>query len=320
MSVKKQLNEISRSQRELSDRVTALSEQLGAALSGDLPEIRRRLERAASTDIAETRQLIAAVNRTVNSVHRLAKSQRDEIPRLIARLGEARREPDYERVWEEPDPLVTVRIASYQRTDDLMNIALRSVLAQSHQNLEIIIVNDGPNPETAAAVKELNDDRITYSEFAHRFVYPEPAAYRWYVAGSPGMNEGIRRARGAWIAPLDEDDEFTENHIERLLSLARETRAEVAYGALIQRDLVEKTESHVFSYPPNRGGFSFQGALVHGALRFFEYDQESWLVAEPGDWNLARRMLAAGVRMAGVDEVVATLNWTPYTHKDPEAG
>jgi glycosyltransferase involved in cell wall biosynthesis len=222
---------------------------------------------------------------------------------------------EYERAFDEPNPLVTVRIASYRRTRELVEVALPSVLAQTHENLEIIVVNDGPNPDTAAAVAAMGDRRVTYSEFERRSRYPRRPQHRWYVAGSPGMNEGIRRATGSWIAALDDDDEFTVDHVERLLALARTTRAELVYGALTQRDLSSNTIAHIFSDPPQRGGFSFQGALVHGMLTFFRFDTKSWRLGEPGDWFLARRMLAAGVRTGAVDEVVGTLHRVPYTDR-----
>ncbi len=40
------------------------------------------------------------------------------------------------------------------------------------------------------------------------------------------------------------------------------------------------------------------------ALRFFEYNPKSWMLNEPGDWNLCRRMLEAGVRMGSIDQIV----------------
>ena len=231
------------------------------------------------------------------------------------RLVRVRAHDDYERAYAEPDPLVTVRIASYQRTRELLEIALPSVLAQSHANLEVIIVNDGPNPETAAAVQAIGDPRVSYSEFRRRSSYPKHPQHRWFVAGSPGMNEGLRSATGRWIAALDDDDEFTPDHVERLLALARESHGELVYGALRQNDLTTNRTAHIFSDPPQRGGFSFQGSLVHGMLSFFRYDTRSWRVGEPADWNLARRMLEAGVRTGAVDEVVGTLNRVRYTDR-----
>jgi glycosyltransferase involved in cell wall biosynthesis len=138
------------------------------------------------------------------------------------------------------------------------------------------------------------------------------------VAGSPGMNEGARRASGSWIAPLDDDDEFAPDHIERLLALAQTERAELAYGALDRFDVVSGEHERIHAYPPRRGGFTFQGAIYHAGLRFFEYDEESWRLGEPGDWNLCRRMMQAGVRIVATDAVVGTMYRIPFTDKDDE--
>jgi hypothetical protein len=57
-------------------------------------------------------------------------------------------------------------------------------------------------------------------------------------------------------------------------------------------------------YPPALGYFNLQAAIVLRALSFFEFNIKSWVLDEPGDWNLCRRMLEAGVRIGYVDRVV----------------
>lgn len=245
-----------------------------------------------------------------------ARRERDDIAGLAAALADLRSSPEYEASWDDAEPLVTVRIASYNRTDELVQVALDSVLRQTYERIEVVVVNDGPNPTTRAALERLNDPRVRYAELPQRGAYPAHPHLRWMVAGSPAMNEAARLAQGAWIAPLDDDDEFAADHIERLLGLARRERAELAYGALIQRDRGEGVDRVIFSDPPSAGAFSFQSTIYLAGLRFFEYDTESWRVDEPGDWNLARRMVAAGVRMAATDEIHAFMNMVRFDLRD----
>jgi hypothetical protein len=126
------------------------------------------------------------------------------------------------------------------------------------------------------------------------------------VAGIPGMNLGADLAQGAWIAPLDEDDEWEPDHIEVLLSRALEERAELAYGLLRGQHHDPPISIVIGTFPPQLGDFGFQGALYNTALRELRYDMGCRFLDEPGDWNLARRMWEAGVRFTFVDRVVAT--------------
>lgn len=243
------------------------------------------------------------------------KVDRDDIPSAQSELARLREHADYASAWEDPNPLVSVRIASYQNTEALMNVAVPSVLQQSHTNIELIIVNDGPNPATRNAIEALADPRIKYVEFPVRSAYPPDPQLRWMVAGSPGMNKGASLAVGRWIAPLDDDDEFAPDHIEKLLQVARRDRAEFAYGAIKQNRLLTRESVTIFSDPPSAGQISMQAAIYHAGLRFISYDTESWRSDEPGDWNLIRRMSDAGVRMAATTDVVTTVHMLPFHAK-----
>jgi glycosyltransferase involved in cell wall biosynthesis len=81
--------------------------------------------------------------------------------------------------------------------------AVESALAQTYSPLEIIVVIDGPDAATAAALACFHTDIL-------RIVcLPDN------VGGSAARNEGIRRARGEWIAFLDDDDEWKPRKIEK---------------------------------------------------------------------------------------------------------
>lgn len=120
------------------------------------------------------------------------------------------------------------------------------------------------------------------------------------------MNLGARMAKGTWLAPLDDDDEFENDHLEVLLAKAREGRDELSYGNL-RMFRPGQVEPEIYGkWPPTYGAFGYQAAVYLTALRFFEYDTRSWLIDEPADMTLRRRMLEAGVRMGWLDRVVTT--------------
>lgn len=245
----------------------------------------------------------------------LVREARDDIEGLRAKLEAARALPAYEAAFSETEPLVSVRIAGYHGPDQLVDIAIASVREQSYSNWELIVVNDGPDERNRRAVESIGDPRIRYEELPVRGPYPEHPHSRWQVAGAAAMNRGVALATGTWIAPLDDDDAFTPDHIEKLVTLARAERAELAYGALIQHNAVNGEDKIIWSSPPAISAFSFQSAIYLRMLDFFSYDVQSWLVGEPGDWNLARRMTAAGIKHAAIRDIVAEVNMVPYDGK-----
>ena len=99
-------------------------------------------------------------------------------------------------------PLISVIIPTYQRRDKL-KITLKSVLSQTYTNYEVLIMDDGSNDGTKEMVNSLNDSRIFYN---------------WQKnTGGPAKprNNGIKIAKGDWIAFLDDDDVWKENKLER---------------------------------------------------------------------------------------------------------
>lgn len=241
--------------------------------------------------------------------------ERDDIEALRTQLAAVRQARTYDAIWDDPEPLISVRMAAWRKTEELVDVAIASVLRQTYQRFEIVIVNDGPNPATRAALEKLGDPRIRYAEFPEQQRYPAHPQLRWMVAGAPGMNRAAELATGTWIAPLDDDDEFSDDHLEKLLEAARGARAELAYGAIAQKHLSRGEVYRIWSDPPAINQFSFMGAMYLAAIGFIRYDERSWAAEEPADWNLMRRMQAAGVRMVGIPDVVGTMYSISYDAK-----
>ena len=208
------------------------------------------------------------------------------------------------------DPLVTIRIPCYDRGRTILERAMPSALSQTYRNIEVLVVGDGATPETVAAVESVRDPRVRFVNLP-RSSYPRDEQKRWLVVGHGPMNYALRAARGSWITPLDDDDEYTEDHVERLLAAAIERRLEFVYG---QTEVVAPDGSRgiLGRWPPELGGFT-NGALLYSTrLNFLRYDPASWRDQVPADWNLWRRMMAAGVKMGFTEHVV--YRYFPTTH------
>lgn len=94
--------------------------------------------------------------------------------------------------------LVSVIIPTYNR-EKYIKKALYSVFLQSYQDFEIIIVDDGSTDDTKNILEPyLKDPRVFY-------------IYQQNQKVSRARNNGIRRARGEYIALLDSDDYWLDN-------------------------------------------------------------------------------------------------------------
>jgi Glycosyl transferase family 2 len=256
--------------------------------------------RALRQELAEMRsELDAAVTLLRDG---LASIVDDELG-TRRQLRELRAGPDYAAAWTDPEPLVSIVIPTYVHWQLLEERAIPSALAQTHPNVEVVVVGDAAADETAAAIARIGDPRVRYENLTIRGPYPEDARKRWYIAGSGPMNRAMELARGRWIAFLNDDDAMRPEHVSLLLAEARRTEAEVVYGKLLAHT-PEGEQVLAGAFPPADHAFGWQLAIHHRDLRLFEYQLAAALFDHPGDWHRAQRMMNAGVRFAQIDEVV----------------
>jgi glycosyltransferase involved in cell wall biosynthesis len=104
-------------------------------------------------------------------------------------------------------PDVSVVIPTLNRPE-LAARAVRSVLAQTHDSLEVIVVVDGPDPGTREHLETIGDERLRVLELPERGKAPH------------ARNQGALAARGRWTALLDDDDEWLPAKLETQLKLA----------------------------------------------------------------------------------------------------
>lgn len=101
---------------------------------------------------------------------------------------------------------------------------IRSVLAQTHSNWEMIIVDDRSNDNTAEVVASFDDHRIKY----HVLERNSGAAI--------ARNVALQKARGRWIAFLDSDDLWLPEKLERQLKFMRDNDYAFSYHAYDEVD------------------------------------------------------------------------------------
>lgn len=99
---------------------------------------------------------------------------------------------------------------------------IESVLKQTYPNWEMIVVDDGSKDSSAAIIRQFaeRDCRITSVQ--------QPNG-----GSASARNNGIRRARGQFIALLDADDLWEPNFLESQLALMKEKNALLVHASYI---------------------------------------------------------------------------------------
>lgn len=207
---------------------------------------------------------------------------------LRLRLARARHEEAYTR--RQDSPLVTVVIPTFNRSQILLERGVPTVLSQTHQNLELIIVGNSCTDDTSERLSRIDDPRLSfYNLSVRRPRRPDDAETRWYTAGSEPTNEGLERARGQWITWLGDDDLWTPDHIESLLHFAQEGRYEfvsaqyveerfgerkIVYGERARSPYHTRRPAEPNDDSPRIGGV--QTWLYRSYLRFFRHNFDCW--------------------------------------------
>jgi hypothetical protein len=263
----------------IEERIERIEERTGA-LDGYI----QRLERLLRSDVRQALLALAAGE---------AENRR--------RLDGMRLDPEYDAAWSETRPLVSVTVATLGRPE-LVDRALPSILAQSYGELEVIVVGDGAGPQIERQVAALGDARVRFIDLGPRQPWTDDPGRLWLTGATRARNAAVAQTRGRWVVEFDDDDAMRAECLESLLSLARESRAEAAYGQILLHR--GGSELGIGSFPPRLGQFSWAAGMYHAGLRFFQRELVAADLGIPGDWWLAERMLRAGVRFAMREEVL----------------
>jgi hypothetical protein len=262
-------------------------------------------------------QALEQLTQEVRALRRQADEQERQLARVLEatrlahdddrwhreRLRAAREAADYSEPYDADEPLVSIVVPTWNNATALRDIALPAALGQTYQHFEIVIVGDCATDEVAAAATSTGDPRVRFHNNTYRGPYPDVPRQLWLSSGTPAYNAGAALARGAWIAPMSDDDPWATDHLERLLEKARTDRLEFVFGK-IRMHWPDGRVEVLGRFPPEHGQIGLQAALLHRGLRLFELEFGDALFDVPNDWGVIRRMMRAGVRMGHVDAVV----------------
>jgi glycosyltransferase involved in cell wall biosynthesis len=187
-------------------------------------------------------------------------SQRDEFP------------------LDDKRPTVSVIIPTFRRAD-LVSRAISSVLRQTFEDLELIVVDDASPDNTREVVQAISDPRVRYVRHERN-------------RGLPAVrNTGVRNAAGEFIAFLDDDDEWRDDKLEKQLQAIKLHDVVVCAYQVNGRTVTHYRKSTISSMDLRQGNqFPPSGWLAKtSVLKEVLFDET---VRQGEDWDTLIRIAA----------------------------
>ncbi len=194
---------------------------------------------------------------------------------------------------------ISVIIPAYNQGHFLAE-AIRSIQAQTYQDWETIVVDDGSTDNTAEVTRSFTDPRI-------RYVYKQNGGL------SSARNEGIRHAHGEYLSLLDSDDCFLPEKLALLVSaLEAQPHLGLVAGQAIPVDEHGRPVGKQFDTPlPNDPAQLLLGNPLHVGsvllrrcwqekVGFFDETLRSY-----EDWDMWLRLALAGCQMSYIPQPVS---------------
>jgi glycosyltransferase involved in cell wall biosynthesis len=203
-------------------------------------------------------------------------------------------------------PFISVIMPTYNRANTYLPFAVQTVLEQTFEQFELIIIDDGSIDKTENVIRSFKDPRIIYIKLAnHTGIQTIP------------RNVGLLLSCGALIAFLDDDCEYKPRHLE-ILHNALIANPEVA-GVYGDRQYVRRCFLAIWKEKPgidwdvdrliNVGNYiDTSDMLLHRGVL---YEIGGWnpYINHFTDWDLLARLARRGYMLLRVPEVITKHNW-----------
>ena len=117
---------------------------------------------------------------------------------------------------------VSVVIPSYNSSSYIMD-AVKSVLNQTYDNLEVIIADDASTDDTRAVIRKIREPRVKLIERTEN------------GGAAAARNSAIRAATGRYIAFLDSDDYWLPDKLSKQIGKMQEEAASCSCTSYIEK-------------------------------------------------------------------------------------
>ncbi len=154
------------------------------------------------------------------------------------------------------DPLVSIVLPVYN-CENYVSEAIQSILNQTYEKLELIIIDDGSNDNSAAIISSFNDPRIILLRQSNQGL-------------ASALNRGIHVARGRYIARQDQDDISSPRRLAQQMTFMESNPKCVLLGSwaqIMEGDrLVQRFHRHPVDDLTLRYQLLFNNPFVHSSI------------------------------------------------------
>lgn len=204
--------------------------------------------------------------------------------------------------------LVSIIISTYKGLEYIKDYSLRSILNQTYQNFEIIILNDGQDSQLCEYIESINDSRIKYFE-SKRPHYKEEEV--WAVGGAHNINKGLDLVKGEFICHLDQDDIWKNTFLEtRIKFFNSNLNVDFVYGKTIF--LENNTTKMYYGCPIKKELFLNGTNYIPHLTIMYRSKLKSFKMVEsgvfPADYKLWLDIYNAGNNLYFLDELDTIYN------------
>jgi len=197
--------------------------------------------------------------------------------------------------------LISVVIPTFNR-DYLIEKAICNVMEQTYENIEVIVVDDGSNDNTANVVKKINNPRLKYI----------------YMEKNKGMcaarNEGFKAARGQFLACQDSDVLWDKTKLEKQHEFLTQNKYDMVFCRVsrgYEDGKMHTIPSEKFSLETDILKQLLMGNFIDSPTIFMKKEVWDLVKFDPKirrltDWDFAIRVIKSGFNIGYQAETLVT--------------